>query len=336
MIKALVFIVLCFPIQFAVLAAETGPDRSEWKQRFSRPSVIPFPADNAYSPQKEELGRMLFFDPRLSGSGWISCATCHNPGFAWGDGLPKAIGNGMNTLPRRTPSILNLAWSEALFWDGRAETLEQQAVGPITAPGEMNRNMTELIATLRALPGYRNEFARAFPGEPLNEVTVAKALATFERTVVSGPAPFDAWIAGDESAVQESAKSGFGLFIGKAGCVKCHSGWNFTDGGFHDIGLGGDDPGRARFLDLPSQQYAFKTPSLRNTEVRGPWMHDGSEATLVHVLEFYNQGGTVRRPGLSPEIRPLHLTDAEKQELLAFLKTLTSSNPALLYPKFPR
>jgi cytochrome c peroxidase len=335
-IKRLVFVLLCSQFRFALLAAETGPGISEWKQRFSRPATIPFPSDNPYSPQKEELGRMLFFDPRLSGSGWISCATCHNPGLSWGDALPKGIGAGMKTLPRRTPSILNLAWSEVLFWDGRAESLEEQATGPITASCEMNRDMPKLIANLQALRGYREGFRNAFPGEPIGAPTLAKALATFERTVVSAPAPCEAWLAGDESAVPESAKRGFGLFIGKAGCVKCHSGWNFTDGGFHDIGLGGDDPGRGRFLNLPSQQHAFKTPGLRNTERRGPWMHDGSLETLSAVIEFYDRGGVVQRPGLSPDIRPLHLTENEKRELLAFLKTLTSDDSAPVYPKLPR
>ncbi len=209
-------------------------DRQQARLKYVRPTEIPFPKSNQYTPARELLGRTLFFDPRLSGSKFISCATCHNPGFSWGDGLPLAIGHGMKQLGRRTPTILNLAWAELLFWDGRAESLEEQALGPIAAPGEMNQPLDKMIATVSSIRGYKPLFESAYPGEPANEKTVARAIATFERSVVSGQAPFDKWIAGDESAISEKAKHGFDLFNTKAACATCHSGWAFTDGGFHD------------------------------------------------------------------------------------------------------
>lgn len=183
-------------------AAASGSDADSavaLKLDYRRPQSVPYPDDNAHTAERELLGRTLFFDPRLSGSGWISCASCHNPGLSWSDALPRAIGDGMKHLGRRTPTIVNLAWAPALFWDGRADTLEQQALGPIESPGEMNMKLPELVKRLEGLEGYRALFARAYPGEAISPATVGKALATFERGVVSGDAPFDRWVAGDDS-----------------------------------------------------------------------------------------------------------------------------------------
>lgn len=282
------------------------------------------------------LGRDLFFDPRLSGSGWISCATCHNPGLAWGDGLPRAIGHGMKTLNRHTPTILNLAWADLLFWDGRAASLEEQALGPMTAPGEMNQDLNTLTSLLASIPGYRNLFAAAFPGQPISPKLVAAAVATFERTVVGAPTPFDRWISGNELAISETAKAGFDLFNGKAGCARCHSEWNLSDNGFHDIGITGDDVGRGKYVPDDSVQFTFKTPGLRNIARRAPYMHDGSEPTLEKVVDFYDRGGDAKRPTLAREIKPLHLTSEEKVALVEFLRTLTSNDPMLRYPELPR
>ena len=176
----------------------------------------------------------------------------------------------------------------------------------------------------RASRSTRPFSPRAYPGEPINEKTVARAIATFERTVVSGQAPFDRWISGDESAIGEDAKRGFDLFNGKAGCVQCHSEWNFTDNGFHDVGLEDSDRGRGERLPLEGMQFAFKTPTLRNVDRRAPYMHEGNEQTLAEVIDFYDRGGDARRKSLSPEMVPLHLTAQEKTDLLAFLSTLTS------------
>lgn len=310
--------------------------RLEWKEKYRRPANIPFPEGNSYSKDREILGWTLFFDPRLSRTNSTSCATCHNPGFSWGNGLSRGVGLGTNQLKRRSPTILNIAWADLLFWDGRADDLEQQALDPIAAPGEMNQPLDKMIRTIDGIVGYRLLFARAYPGEPLNEKTVARAIATFERTVVSGEAPFDKWISGQDNAISGAAKHGFDLFNGKAACAKCHSGWNFTDNGFHDIGIEGSDRGRGVRLPLAAMQFAFKTPTLRNADQRAPFMHDGSEQTLEDVVDYYDRGGDVKRLGLAPEIVPLHLSAQEKRDLVDFLRTLTSIDKPTEVPLFPR
>jgi len=322
-------------INGAETAGTPGYDRAQWKTKYTRPAGIPTAANNAPAKERELLGRTLFFDPRLSGSQWISCASCHNPGFSWGDGLPKGIGDGMKGLGRRTPTILNTAFSELQFWDGRADSLEEQALGPMKSTAEMNMT-ADLVKFVQGISGYRKMFAKAYPGEEVSEQTVAKALANFERTIISGKAPFDEWIAGNEKSISESAKHGFDLFNTKANCVKCHDTWNFSDGGFHDTGVAGADRGRGAILKLPAMQYAFKTPTLRNTVERAPYMHDGSEKTLEDVIELYDLGGREKRPSLAPEVVSLHLTTQEKKDLIAFLKTLSSIDRAVEIPVLPR
>lgn len=311
-------------------------DLSQLKARYVRPAEIPFPADNPYSDAKYELGKRLFIDPRLSGSSVTSCATCHNPALNWGDGLAVGVGSGHKTLPRKTPTILNLAWDSLYFWDGRAASLEQQALMPIESPAEMNMPPQMMIARLDQLGSYRALFDRAFPGQPITTDLVAKALATFERKVVSGLAPFDGWISGDENAIPASAKRGFLLFNGKANCAACHSGWNFSDGSFHDIGLPGGDIGRGKQLPrLITMQHAFKTMGLRNIAERYPYMHDGSLPTLEAVIDHYDSG-FIKRDSLDDAMHPLHLTPAEKSDLIAFLETLTSRDQPFAVPALPR
>jgi cytochrome c peroxidase len=242
------------------------------KSEFKRPSEIPFPEENQYTPGKAKLGKLLFFDPRLSRTKIMSCASCHNPSLSWGDGLAKGVGFGMETLGRRSPTILNLAWSEALMWDGREDTLEEQALGPIQAEVEMNLSLDTLLARLRNINDYVTMFKNVFPEDGITPENIGKAIATFERTVVSGKAPFDKWIEGDEKAISASAKNGFVIFNGKARCSACHAGWNFTEDSFHDIGLAAsDDIGRAKIIEgVVSMRHAFKTPGLRNIDHRGP------------------------------------------------------------------
>ncbi|HET6150759.1 MAG TPA: cytochrome c peroxidase [Polyangia bacterium] len=284
-----------------------------------------------------ELGRTLFFDPRLSRASCMSCATCHNPGFSWGDGLPRAVGHGMKTLGRRTPTVLNIGWAEAFFWDGRAETLEQQALGPIAAAGEMNLPHGEMIKRLENIAGYKPLFSAAFGDTNVTKEKVAIAIADFERTIVSTDAPFDRWLAGEKAAIPTSAKRGFALFNGKADCAKCHAGWRFTDDSFHDIGALGDDVGRATLLPgLESMDHAFKTPTLRDVALRAPYMHDGSEGTLEQVIELYDKGGRVRRPGLATEVHPLQLTAQDKRDLVDFMLTLSSPPKSVAVPSLPR
>jgi cytochrome c peroxidase len=303
---------------------------------YVRPAAVPEPHENPSTPARVALGKSLFFDPRLSRSSFVSCASCHNPGLSWGDGNARATGDEMRTLGRRAPTILNVAWAEALFWDGRAGTLEEQALGPITSPAEMNLSVEDLVARLRAVPGYPAMFDRAYAGEGITGATVAKAVATYERTVVSGPAPFDRWVGGDTRVISTEAKRGFVLFNGKARCSQCHASWRFTDDGFQDIGVRTDDRGRGKVLDLPEVQYAFKTPTLRNVARRAPYMHDGSVATLEEVIEMYDRGGNVHRPSLSAEIRPLNLSEQEKRALVAFLQTLTGDDASISIPTLPR
>ena len=316
-------------------AEATAPDLATLKARYIRPDRIPFPADNLYGAAKSDLGRMLFFDPRLSGPSTMSCATCHNPALSWGDGLPTGIGSSANRLGRKSPTILNLAWASAMFWDGRADTLEQQAVGPIQAPGEMNQSMPKLLTTLAAIPGYRDAFEAAFPGETVSETTIGKAIATFERTVVSAKAPFDRWIDGDEAAISDDAKRGFVTFNTKANCAACHAGWRFTDDSFHDIGLPDADLGRGKIVEgVEPLMHAFKTPGLRNIAGRGPYMHNGSVCTMTEVIQHYDRG-FVQRASLSSEIQPLHLTETQVRDLVAFMQTLTSKDPAVEVPVLP-
>jgi cytochrome c peroxidase len=302
---------------------------------YQRPATAPVPADNPMTPEKVALGQMLFFDPRLSGSGAISCASCHNPGLGWEDALPKGLGHMGTRLSRHTPTILNVAWSEPLFWDGRAGTLEEQAKGPIVSEAEMNLSADHAAQRLQAIPGYVDAFARVFPGKAISLDTIAAAIAAFERTVVSGIAPFDRWVNGDEQAVPETAKRGFVLFNGKANCATCHMGWRMTDDGFHDIGLSDTDPGRAKVSPgIVQLENAFKTPTLRNIQQRAPYMHDGSLATLAAVIDHYD-AGFVQRPSLDSQMRPLGLTVEEKSDLLAFLESLTSIDPAAVVPALP-
>ena len=317
----------------ASLASDTPQD--VLKRLYVRPDQIPFPADDPYSDAKSELGRLLFFDPRLSANGAMSCATCHNPSLSWQDGQRTAVGDRGNTLPRSTPTIVDLAWAGPLMWDGRKDGLEDQASGPITTPAEMGGSTAGVEHLVSSLPGYRQAYKRAYGAAPVSFDRLAQAIATFERTDISNRAPFDQWISGDESAISASAKRGFLLFNGRANCAACHSGWRFTDDGFHDIGLPDADLGRGRLVtDEPLLQHAFKTPTLRNIARRAPYMHDGSLPTLRAVIATYDTG-FVQRASLSPEIKHLGLAAHDVDDLVAFLETLTSNDDAVAMPSLP-
>ncbi len=300
------------------------------QELFRRPASIPYPADNPYSSAAALLGRTLFFDARISGSGSLACANCHNPSFGWEDGLKLGHGAGLRDLGRHSPTILNGAWGKQFFWDGRAASLEAQAVGPMGNPKEMGADLSTLAAKLSAIPGYQPLFDRAYPHEGIHLTTIAKALAVFERSIASGPTPFDDWLAGQPDAISPKAKHGFDLFTGEAGCANCHTGWAFTDGKLHDIGLPSTDLGRAAVGQAePEGEHGFKTPTLRNVGRRAPYMHDGSLADLRAVLAHYQTGGE-QRPTLSPMIRPLTLSEADLDDLAAFLASL--SEPARSFP----
>lgn len=314
------------PHRHAVLVAKPIPTDPA---AYVRPADgIPFPADNPYSRAKHELGERLFHDPRLSGGDTMSCASCHDPSLGFGDGKPLAVGEKGQQAPRHTPTLWNLAWAPTLFWDGRAPSLEAQATGPIANPVEMAQDLAALPAELAADPDYPTQFAAAFPEAPgITLENLAKAIATFERTLVSPETPFDRWAAGNQGAVTDAAKRGFALFTGKAQCAACHSGWAFTDHAFYDIGLPGTGPGRGGVLGQPRLENAWKTPTLREVGRHAPYMHDGSLPTLEAVIDHY-AGREVERPTLAPELpRQLVLSAQEKADLLAFLKTLDSDRP---------
>lgn len=305
------------------------------KAQYKRPLTIPFGGQTDYSPQLATLGKMLFFDPRLSGAQNISCANCHNPSFGWEVPMPGAVGAQNTSLARHSPTVLNAAWKTHEFWDGRMDTLEQQAAGPVTGPSEMNGNFDQIGTRLSAVPEYKHWFEVLFPGKSVNQATVTTALATYERTIVAGWSPFDRWIDGDEGAIPDTAKHGFMLFTGTAGCAACHSGWNFTDDKFHDIGLPGTDVGRAKVEpDNPKAMFAFKTPGLRNVMNRAPFMHDGSLPDLTAVLAHY-ESSLPQRPSLDAAMKPVVLTHAEEQDLIAFLASLTADEAAVPTPVLP-
>jgi cytochrome c peroxidase len=307
------------------------------KARFRPPGPPPFPEDNPFTAQKLELGRQLFFEPLLSGSRTHSCASCHNPGLSWGDGLPLAVGDRGEKLALRAPTLIDVAWLSILGWDGKFPGLEEVTFIPILGRGNMDLDEETAKARIAAVPAYVDEFAAAFGDGAVTRARIENAIATYERTLVSSPAPFDKWIDGDESAIGDAAKRGFVVFNGPGNCAACHSGWAFTDGSFHDIGSAtGDDVGRGRLFPTSLKlRYAFKVPTLRDVARRAPFMHDGAIASLESVIDLYDRGG-IDRPSRSPEIKPLHLSDQQKSDLVAFLQTLTSPPEPVPVPVLPR
>jgi cytochrome c peroxidase len=311
-----------------VLAKSGGLTDHVNRDQFVRPSGLPAGTPTA-TPDVIALGRALFADPRLSGDGTMACATCHQPELAFGDGQALRKGQDGRPLTRHTPHLWNLAWGLTFFWDGRASSLEQQARGPLENPREMAGDLARVAGRLQADPAVVAQFARAFPARAgVDEVGVLAALAAYERTLVSPVTRFDKWASGDDSALDADEQAGFSLFAGKAQCSACHAGWRFTDEAFHDIGLPDKgDLGRGAVLGLRAADHAFKTPSLRELAWTAPYMHDGSLATLDAVIDHYAQGVN-RRPTLSKDMPPVvRLSARERQQLLAFLGTLSSENP---------
>jgi len=301
--------------------------------------AMEYPSDNKWSKEKEVLGKMLYFDPRLSGSNWISCATCHNPGLGWGDGLPRTIGDGQKELGRHAPTVINSGYFALQMWDGRKKTLEDQASGPIGAAGEMNQDYGELIRELQALPDYVNRFDKVFGKNALNIENISKAIATFERSVISKNAPYDKYWAGDKQAMSASAVRGMDLFFGKGKCGICHNGPVFTDSGFHNIGVKAAGPlevdlGRYNETKDDFDKGGFKTPGLRDISRSAPYMHNGTESTLEEVISFYNRGGDVK-DNISPFITPLELSKQEEKDLVAFLKALDGEPILVTFPILP-
>jgi cytochrome c peroxidase len=326
---------LLLPLSMAASGADRTPDPIDaaLRQKYMRPTTTPYPDENPYSSAKAELGRKLFFDHALSGSGTHSCATCHSPTQSFGDHLPLAIGDAGRPMAVRSPTLLDVAYIDRYGWTGKFPTLEKVSFAPIMAAGNLNLTEKALLERLSAEDVYVQAFANAFPDKKIDRENISAALATYVRSIHSTQAPFDRWIMGDEDAISPAAKHGFAVFNGKGNCAECHSGWSFTDGSFHDVGVGtGADIGRGKFFPTSVKlRYAFKTPTLRNVAVRAPFMHDGSVATLEEVIDLYNRGG-IDRPSRSELVHPLGLSTEEKADLLAFLKTLTGDNEAASLP----
>ncbi|QDT45559.1 Cytochrome c551 peroxidase precursor [Gimesia alba] len=300
---------------------------------------IEFPEDNPPTAEKIALGKQLFFDKRLSRDNTISCASCHAPDKGYSNADQFATGFKGQKGGRNSPTVINAAYNKFHFWDGRAGSLEEQALGPIANPIEMNLTLKEAVDRINAIPGYKKQFQKVF-GSDATEENIAKAIATYERTVLCGDAPYDKFKVGDKKALSEPAQRGMKLFFGKAVCSACHSGPNFTDNAFHNIGVGMDakepDVGRKAISKLGGDQGSFKTPSLRDIARSGPYMHDGSMQTLKEVVEHYNKGG-IPNEFLDEEIYKLNLTPQEVDDLVTFMKEgLASSNyPEHKAPKLP-
>lgn len=298
------------------------------------------PSSNPLTEAKIELGKQLYFDPRLSRDNSVSCASCHDPEQGWSNGAAFATGIDGQVGGRSAPTIINSGYSYFQFWDGRAIKLEGQALGPIQNPIEMDLTLDALVKKLNGIEGYRKQFQEVF-GEDVSADGIAKAIASFERTVLSGDAPYDRFKAGDKSALSEAAQRGMDLFFNKAKCSACHSGPNFSDHAFHNIGVGMDqkepDIGRYTVTKIEGDKGRFKTPTLREIARTAPYMHDGSEKTLREVVEYYNKGG-VKNAQLDEGIFPLKLTDQEIDDLVTFLKEGLSSEgyPAIKPPALPK
>lgn len=287
---------------------------------------VPAPETNPLTPGKAALGRELFFSKELSLDRTLACADCHAPEHAFTDQRPIARGIRDQLAGRRSPRLINRAWGRSFFWDGRAATLEQQVLGPIVNPKEMGMTLEGVVERLRAHRPLALRFQQEFQ-QPPSAATLAAALATYVRTILAGDSPYDRHVAGQPGALSAEAAAGLRLFRGKANCIACHVGANFTDESFHATGTAWRDGrltdlGRAEHTGDPTDRGAFKTPGLRNVAQGAPYMHDGSLPTLSAVVDFYDEGGRAM-PGLDPEMRRLHLTPAEKKALVAFLESLT-------------
>jgi cytochrome c peroxidase len=310
------------------------------RQPLGLPS-IEWPKNNPYSAAKAELGRLLYFDKRLSADGTVSCATCHEPEHAYTDGFAVSTGIGGQKGNRSAPTVINRAFSLAQFWDGRAATLEEQAKGPIANPIEMGNTHEACAATISKIAGYRPLFAKAFGNDQIDIDRIAMAIATFERTILSGNAPYDRYKKGDKKAMSAEQVRGMSVFFDKAKCDRCHENSNFTLNAYSNIGIGMDkpDPDVGRYSQTKDSRDwgVFKVPTLRDIEHTAPYMHDGSLKTLEEVVDYYDKGGTPNK-NLDGNIRKLNLTDQEKKDLVSFLKALSGEGWQAAQPpaEFPQ
>jgi cytochrome c peroxidase len=298
-------------------------------------AAAPPSSENPTTPEKVALGRQLFFDPRLSGDNTMSCATCHLPEKGFADGLPRARGAGGKVLQRNTQSLLNAGLYTAYFWDGRARTLEEQALAPVQAADEMNQDPARLRDELAAVPGYARQFRSVF-GTPVTLDGIAQAIAAFERTLLTRNSPFQRYQEGGHAALSETALEGWRIFR-EAGCDRCHGGPALSDSRFYRIGTGYQDPGRGAVTGDLRLRYAFRTPSLWDVARTAPYMHDGSIRTLEEVVQFYFRSTPLRPPeGLTLDFEPLvDRSFSEIASIVAFLEALTGEAPQVAPPELP-
>lgn len=312
-----------------------------------------YPADNSYSQEKEELGKLLFFDPRLSSSGQIACANCHNPDLSWADGMRVAVGHDRQLGTRNTPTVLNTAYATSYFWDGRAKTLEEQALGPIENPVEMHSSSKLAVRRIKRIKGYRELFYKAFGSKKVTEESILKAIATFERSLVSPKSRFDNFVLGkNKKLLSDSELRGLHLFRTKANCINCHNSPYFSDNKFHNLGLTYygrkyEDLGLYNTTKRNEDVGKFKTPTLREVSETKPYMHNGLFPQLENVVMMYNEGMGVERPKAeqkndpkfpkkSEMIQKLNLSEEEIQDIVNFLKTLHSYKYKMRPPELPK
>jgi cytochrome c peroxidase len=320
--KVLLGLALMAPALFVALAAD-GPAIPL--------GLLPvrFPKENPYTAEKAELGKLLYYDKRLSADGTVSCASCHSPKFAYTDGKPVSDGIKGQRGGRSAPTVINRAYSLAQFWDGRAKSLEEQSIGPMANPIEMGNTHESVVKTLKGVEGYRKLFAKVFGTENFDINHVAMAIATFERTVLSGNSPYDRYKAGDKKQLSASAVRGMDVYLNKAKCDQCHEGINFTTNAYHNLGVGTDKPtpdeGRFAVTKNAADWGAFKTPTLRDIARTAPYMHDGSLKTLEEVVDFYDKGGLPNK-NLDERMKKLNLTAQDKKDLVEFMKSLNGES----------
>ncbi len=324
-------------VLLAELFSLSPPAGAQQLEPIGRLPAVPHPAFNLPSDAKITLGRQLYFDKRLSKDNTVSCASCHVPSKGFGD--PRRVSEGVKGGKgnRNAPTLFNVAYQTFQFWDGRAGSLEEQALGPIQNPVEMAEPLDTLIPKLRAIPGYAAQFKAVF-GTEVNADDLARAIAAFERTIISTDSALDRQISGDPKALGSEAQRGLAIFAGKGRCIQCHNGPNFTDNVFHNLGAHHpgteEDVGRMAVTNRSEDKGRFKTPTLRGAAESAPYMHDGSLKTLEEVVAFYNKGGG-KSDNLDPVMQPLNLTAQEEKDLVTFVKALSGKPLAISEPKLP-
>ncbi len=324
--------------------------------KFQDIGILPkttFPASNPFSEEKVFLGKTLFFDPRLSSSGQISCANCHNPELGWTDNLTRSFGHDRQTGGRNAMTILNVSFATTLFWDGRAATIEDQSVMPIQDQLEMKEHLDAAVEKIATIKGYQELFSKAFADKKVSLQNIQKAIATFERTITSPPSKFDKFIAGQADLFTDEEVLGLQLFRTKARCINCHNTPYFSDNQFHNdgqtlFGTKNEDFGRYKVTKNKDDIGKFRTPTLREVSRTGPWMHHGHFPSILDVVELYNLGNPAPiqdkykgtrdslLPKTSPILQKLNLTKPEVKALVAFIGTLTTPNRRMQMPELPK